>query len=250
MSQQDRIVLQLRELILNGALAPGQRVLEVALTDMLQASRTPVRRAIKMLEGEGLLVGQGARGYQVRRFSFRDVVNAIEVRGVLEGLAAQEAARRGLSPQACARLEQCIETGRAMVDKNAMTDGDEEVFANMNLAFHDTVIEAGGNRALKQALAFNDRLPFAAAGAVAIDVSERARLAQMELLISAQRDHVMIYQALRARQGARAGALVREHAYVAVEHMRLALAGRGGDDGGDAGVDSISRFDACASRSR
>ena len=231
MSQQDRIVLQLRELILNGGLAPGERVLEVALADTLQASRTPVRRAIKILEGEGLLVAHGTRGYQVRQFSFRDVVNAIEVRGVLEGLAAQAAARRGLPPEALARLEHCIGIGRALVDKNAMTAGDEEVFANMNVAFHDTVIDAAGNRSLKQALAFNDRLPFAAAGAVAINVSADAREAQMELLVSAQRDHVMIYQALRQRQGARAGALVREHAYVAVEHMRLVLVARGMEDG-------------------
>ena len=76
MSQQDRIVLQLRELILSGGLAPCERVLEVALAETLQASRTPVRRAIKILEGEGLLVAHGTRGYQVRQFSFRDVVNA------------------------------------------------------------------------------------------------------------------------------------------------------------------------------
>lgn len=243
MSQQDRIVLQLRELILNGGLAPGQRVLEVALAETLQASRTPVRRAIKILESEGLLVANGTRGHQVRQLSFRDVVNAIEVRGVLEGLAAQAAAQRGLAPEAIARLEHCIEVGRALVDKNAMMAGDEEVFANMNVTFHDTVIAAAGNRALKQALAFNDRLPFAAAGAVAINVGADARVAQMALLISSQRDHVRIYQALRQRQGARAGALVREHAYVAVEHMRLVLAARG-----DA-VDAISGFDECGPRS-
>ena len=245
MSQQERIVLQLRELILNGGLAPGERVLEVALAETLQASRTPVRRAIKILEGEGLLVSNGARGYQVRQFSFRDVVNAIEVRGVLEGLAAQAAARRGLSPEAFARLEECIEIGRALAGKSAMTAGDEEVFANMNLTFHDTVIDAACNRSLKHALAFNDRLPFAAAGAVAINVSADAREAQMALLVSAQRDHVMIHHALRQRQGARAGALVREHAYVAVEHMRLVLAARGVEDDADAGSDAISRFDGC-----
>lgn len=232
MSQQDRIVLQLRELILNGGLPPGERVLEVALAGMLEASRTPVRRAIKILESEGLLVAQGARGYQVRRFSYRDIVNAIEVRGVLEGLAAQKAAQRGLAPADFARLEECIGIGRALIDKKAMTAGDEEVFANMNVAFHDTIIGAAGNAPLKQALAFNDRLPFAAAGAVAINVSDEARAAQMALLASAQRDHEMILQALRQRQGARAGALVREHAYVAVEHMRLVLAARGIDDGG------------------
>lgn len=245
MSQQDRIVLQLRELILNGALAPGERVLEVALADTLQASRTPVRRAIKILESEGLLVANGARGYQVRRFSYRDIVNAIEVRGVLEGLAAQAAAQRGLSPEAFAQLEHCIEIGQGLVDKQAMTDGDEEIFARLNVAFHDTIIDAAGNKALKQALAFNDRLPFAAAGAVAINVSEQARRAQMELLVSAQRDHVMICRALRQRQGARAGALVREHAYVAVEHMRLLLvARRAGDDSGD----DIDNIDDCVVR--
>jgi GntR family transcriptional regulator of vanillate catabolism len=228
MSQQDRIVLKLREMILHGELAPGQRVLELALAECLAASRTPIRRAIKILESEGLLVANGARGYQVRTFSFRDIVNAIEVRGVLEGLAARTVARRGLSAQAIAQFEQCVEVGRRLTEKGTLTSGDEAVFAAMNVAFHDTLTDAAGNKALSNALAVNNRLPFAAAGAVAIDVSVTDMLVpQMRLLASAQMDHAKIYQALRNRQGARAEALVREHAFLAIENMQMVAAARG-----------------------
>lgn len=245
MSQQDRIVLKLREMILNGVLAPGQRVLEVALAESLDASRTPIRRAIKILESEGLLVANGARGHQVRTFSFRDIVNAIEVRGVLEGLAARTAARRGLSAHAIERFEHCLEVGRRLIDKGALASGDEAVFAAMNVTFHDTLTDAAGNKALSNALAVNNRLPFAAAGAVAIDVSATDTLVrQMRLLASAQMDHSMIYQALRNRQGARAEALMREHAFLAVENMRMVVASRGADE--EPGT--INRFDGSAPR--
>jgi GntR family transcriptional regulator of vanillate catabolism len=240
MSQQDRIVLKLREMILNGELAPGHRVLEVALAESLEASRTPVRRAIKILESEGLLVANGARGYQVRTFTFRDIVNAIEVRGVLEGLAARTAARRGLSAHAIEQFEHCLAVGGALTEKSALESGDEALFADMNILFHDTLTEAAANKALSNALAVNNRLPFAAAGAVAINLQATEILArQMRLLASAHIDHTMVYQALRNRQGARAEALMREHAFLAVENMRMVAAARGaGDDTG-----TINRFD-------
>ncbi|MES2261795.1 MAG: GntR family transcriptional regulator [Pseudomonadota bacterium] len=240
MSQQDRIVLKLREMILNGVLAPGERVLEVALAESLQASRTPIRRAIKILESEGLLVVNGTRGYQVRTFSFDDIVHAIEVRGVLEGLAARLVARRGLTPESIAQFEHCLQVGARLIEKTELVSGDEEIFATMNVLFHDTLTGAAGNKALSNALAINDRLPFAAAGAVAINVNARGTMAQqMHLLTSAQMDHQMIYQALRQRQGARAESLVREHAYLAVQNMRLVSASGGIADA----PGTINRFD-------
>ena len=61
-------VVRLREMILNGKLAPGQRVAEAPLADLLGMSRTPVRQALALLAQEGLLVENETRGYLVRAF--------------------------------------------------------------------------------------------------------------------------------------------------------------------------------------
>jgi GntR family transcriptional regulator of vanillate catabolism len=227
MSQQDQIVLKLREMILNGELAPGQRLLEVDLANRLDVSRTPVRRAIKILESEGLLASNGARGYHVRLFSFRDMVNAIEVRGALEGLAARTVAMRGLSPSAQRQLEHCLEEGDRLIQKGALCHGDEEIFATMNVAFHHAIIETANIKALSNAISVNNRLPFAAAGAVALDMdTPDIKAQQFRLIHGAHTQHHAIYQALTQRQGARVEALMREHVYLAVENMKLLMESR------------------------
>ena len=88
---------RLRELILSGHLAAGSRIAELALVERLGMSRTPIRVALMRLGQEGLLDALPGGGYAVRTFSERDVADAIELRGTLEGLAARLAAERGVS---------------------------------------------------------------------------------------------------------------------------------------------------------
>jgi GntR family transcriptional regulator of vanillate catabolism len=88
----DQAVVQLREMILRGKLAPGQRVAEAPLAEELGMSRTPVRQALPMLAKEGLLSLHETRGYVVRAFTWAEVVDAIDLRGALEGLAARRVA--------------------------------------------------------------------------------------------------------------------------------------------------------------
>ena len=93
-SVQVRALLQLRELILSGELAGGSRITELAVVQRLGASRTPVRAALMRLEQEGLLEALPSGGYAIKTFSERDVSEAIELRGTLEGLSARLAAER------------------------------------------------------------------------------------------------------------------------------------------------------------
>jgi GntR family transcriptional regulator, vanillate catabolism transcriptional regulator len=93
-----RALLRLRELILRGEFAPGERMSELRLVETLGVSRTPLRLALAALEHEGLLRSAGSRGYVVREFTQADISDAIELRGVLEGTAARFAAERGASP--------------------------------------------------------------------------------------------------------------------------------------------------------
>ncbi|HWH81257.1 MAG TPA: GntR family transcriptional regulator, partial [Burkholderiaceae bacterium] len=94
-SQAVKAQLALRELILGGELRPGARIAELWLVERLGVSRTPVRLALVRLAEEGLLDTLPSGGYAVRDFSEADIVDAIELRGTVEGLAARFAAERG-----------------------------------------------------------------------------------------------------------------------------------------------------------
>src|SRR6266700_5707546 len=75
-SQQSRALVRIREMILRGKLAPGQRLAEAPLAEMLGMSRTPVRQALPVLAQEGLLAEHETRGYVVRGLSATDILDA------------------------------------------------------------------------------------------------------------------------------------------------------------------------------
>ncbi|HWV52767.1 GntR family transcriptional regulator, partial [Pseudorhodoplanes sp.] len=83
---------QLRESILSGEYEAGRRLNEVHISQALDVSRTPVRAALQALAGEGLLDYAPNRGFTVRVFQLTEVVDAYEIRAVLEGVAARFAA--------------------------------------------------------------------------------------------------------------------------------------------------------------
>ena len=93
-TQTGRLVLALREQILQGQFSPSERLTELGLASRLNASRTPVRLALERLANEGLLDAIPSGGFRLRSFSLADIRDAIEIRGVLEGIAARFAAER------------------------------------------------------------------------------------------------------------------------------------------------------------
>jgi len=122
---QQAIVQTLREKILSGELEPGQRLVEAQAAQWLGVSRTPLRYALSVLSSEGLLERSGARGYVVRRFSVRDVLDAIDVRGALEGLAARCVAERRVDTELARSLEECLREGDAIFSAGRLKDSDE-----------------------------------------------------------------------------------------------------------------------------
>lgn len=107
-SQAVRAQLRLREMILAAELPAGARIAELTLVDKLGVSRTPIRTALMKLEQEGLLESLASGGYAVRTFTERDVSDAIELRGTLEGLAARLAAERGCAPVLLVEARECL----------------------------------------------------------------------------------------------------------------------------------------------
>lgn len=83
----------LREAIIVGELKPGQRLMEVQLAEKMGVSRTPVREAIRKLELEGLVDMVPRKGAHVADLSVKDIMDVLEVRAALDGLATSLSAR-------------------------------------------------------------------------------------------------------------------------------------------------------------
>jgi GntR family transcriptional regulator of vanillate catabolism len=213
------VVATLRQLIVNGRLAAGERLVEIPVSASLGVSRTPVRLAFRALEQEGLLSRVGKRGYVVRRFSEADVRTAIEVRGTLEGLAARHLAERGMAAETRATLAACIAEGAALLAKGQLAEEDIGRWSRLNKGFHDAIVDAHESRVIADAIARNNHLPFASADSIVLD---RAALpAEYQKLRIAQLQHELVFDALERRESARVEMLMREHAWVGFRYGAL-----------------------------
>jgi GntR family transcriptional regulator of vanillate catabolism len=213
-------IVRIREMILRGDLAPGQRVAEAPLAEQLGMSRTPVRQALPLLANEGLLAEHDTRGFVVRAFTADDVLDAIDVRGTLEGLAARRVAEKGASRAFLRELRNCLEDGDAILGKRHVEEADEANYAEMNQRFHSLILSEAGSPILGEAIERNNRIPFAGPQALAFD---RGNLDRMyDQLRYAHRQHYGLVEAFERGQGARAEGLMREHAHVVEESINLA----------------------------
>ena len=88
------VTVRLRDMIIEGLLAPGTRLNERVLCEQLMVSRTPLREAFKVLAGEGLIELLPNRGAQVAEMSVADIEQTFEVLGALEALSGQLACER------------------------------------------------------------------------------------------------------------------------------------------------------------
>ena len=223
-SQTVRAQLALRDLILSGRLRPGERISELGAVETTGVSRTPVRMALVRLEEEGLLEAIPSGGFMVKSFTERDILDSIELRGVLEGLALRRVTERGAPKSLLRELRACLEDGDAILNKRHVEENDEGLYAEMNERFHRLILTEAGSPLLSETLARNSRIPFAGPQALAFD---KGNLEQMyDMLRFAHRQHYAIVEALERGQSARAEALMREHARLARRNLELALRNR------------------------
>lgn len=218
-NQQTRVTVQLREMILNGEFAPGERITETSLAKLLGASRTPVRYALSILEQEGLVTGVPNRGYRVESFSMQDISDAIDLRGTLEGMAARIIAERGVPESVVSELNDCLAIGDRILEKDNIDEIDIVDYTNMNARFHETLVRAASNRALENVLKLNDKVPFAGAGALALSKNNPAIV--RKLLQQGHAQHHVIVEAIENGEGMRVEALMREHALVTKKSLDL-----------------------------
>jgi GntR family transcriptional regulator of vanillate catabolism len=229
-SQTSRIVYQLSQLIIRGELNPGEKLAEIPLAERFGVSRTPVRQALTVLEKEGLLIrGNSGRSYVVRRFSLEEILNAIEVRSVLEGLAAREVAQKRTPRGLLRELEALVlEAGEVIekIEARGATGELTETYFSLNARFHKAIIDGANNQALANALHSTGKIPFVSVGSIARygdvteDDSDTAKLRVRNLLLS-HMQHQDLVEAITGAEPARAESLMREHALLGIRNLHL-----------------------------
>ena len=220
-SQAVKVQLRLREMILAGDLSSGTRITELAMVEKLEVSRTPIRTALMRLEQEGLLEALTNGGYAVRTFSERDVSEAIELRGTLEGLSARLAAERGAPAVVLNEARACLVEIDAVLSQLALDDEAFLRYVNLNQQFHNLLSEMSGSTVVARELERVVKLPFASpSGFVVLQAnSPQAR----DMLIVAQDQHRQVLDAIERREGSRAEAIMREHSRIAQRNLHASL---------------------------
>jgi GntR family transcriptional regulator, vanillate catabolism transcriptional regulator len=217
-SQIGRAFIGLREMLLHGELARGERISELPLVARLGASRTPIRLALERLAHMGLLDVLATGGFAVRGFTPAEARDAIELRGILEGTAARFAAERLRDD---AELEAMRRYCAQMEALDGLTIDTFAVYMDLNESFHSTLIDLAKSAMLRRNIAQVSSLPFASASAMVTPTSVLPN-AEANLVI-ANDHHRSIVEAIALRQGARAESLAREHAFVARRVLGVAL---------------------------
>lgn len=195
---RDVVFKTLREAILKGDLAPGERLMEIKLANQLGVSRTPIREAIRKLELEGLVVMVPRKGAEVAKITEKDLRDVLEVRASLEELAISLACER-ISDEKIKELKSALEEFRTVIGGNDVTK-----IAQMDVAFHDVIFEATNNARLVQMVnnlreqMYRYRLEYLK------DFSTHERLDE---------EHMQIFEAVSERDSERAKELIRKHIY-------------------------------------
>jgi len=219
-AQQQRALMGLRSIVLNGRAKPGIRLSEPQLSQQLGLSRTPVRAAISHLVEEGLLERLPSGGCRVRQFDVADIEDTIHLRGLLEGAALRRAAERGATEADLAECERIAD----QIDDALGVSGetvDFDRYAELNDAFHRAITALCKSDVVLREYARITQMPMAGPSSF---LHAQAMMDEIRLsLFHAQSQHRAMLDAIRNREGSRAEALAREHAYLAQQNLCAVL---------------------------
>jgi DNA-binding GntR family transcriptional regulator len=192
----------LRSLILEGTYPLGARLGENELADVLGVSRTPVREALSRLSSEGLVEVLPNRGARVATWSPHDLENIYEIRALIESHAASRAAQT-VRPADLDRLSELCSAEEAEVRRPEPRLG---VIRDLNRDFHSTIVYAVPNEKLQEIVISLVDFP-----STLLAQTASSGLPTLSRLKRNLVDHVDLVDALRARDGAWAGAVMRSH---------------------------------------
>ena len=201
---RDVVFNTLRQAILRGELKPGERLMEIALSQRLGVSRTPVREAIRMLEQEGLVIMIPRKGAQVAEISEKDLKDVLEVRLGLEELAVRIACQR-ITEEELEELEQAVKEF-----EEAMKEDNLGVLAAADVKVHEVIYGSTHNKRLVQIIS---------------NIREQMYRYRVEYLKEGEtrdvlvKEHEELTKAIRERDVERAKQLSFQH----IENQRMAI---------------------------
>jgi len=192
----EEVAERLRARIFAHELAPGSWLDEQALAAELGISRTPLREALKVLAGEGLVRLEPRRGCYVAELTEQDLDELFPVIALLEGRCAWEAARRATSADfsELAAIHQDLERHAAV--------NDPDRFFEANQAFHSAVQHIAGNRYLTRMIEDARKV---------LRLTRRDSLRVDGRLRQSLAEHRAILAALQQRDSDRAARLMHDH---------------------------------------
>ncbi len=191
-----RIYEILKDQIINEELEPGERLLDDKLASSFGLSRTPVREALTRLTSEGLLETAPRSGVYVKKLARKDVEDIYEIRKVLEGLAAGEAASV-INSKKLEQLNSLLQKA-----KRSLNSDDYRPCIDFDVALHDSILQN----------CQNDRLYSIIANLNTLIHVFRVRVARnKEKAKQALSEHRAILNAIKARNSEKAEKMMMEH---------------------------------------
>ena len=189
----------LRALLVNGSFQAGSHLREELLAGRLGVSRTPVREAVRRLAAEGWLEIVPNQGAYVCGWSRHDVEEVFALRAMLEGYAAEWAARNATDAQ-IAELQLLSASAKKLLPGTSAED--VEQIAELNDRFHKLILEASGQRRTAVTVTHLVELP------ITLRNFHQFTAADMERSVS---QHQALVDAVAARDPAWAGSVMRAH---------------------------------------
>jgi DNA-binding GntR family transcriptional regulator len=202
-SAADQAYSGIVDLVLCHELRPGERTSVNLLAARLKLGRTPVKEAITRLQTQGLLSVAGRSGTSVNRIDRRQAEHLFALRQVLEGFAAEKAAKNVTAGQ-LRQLRVLLEEMR-LCSVEQVNIRDAAGFVRANVAFHSLIVAAAGNPFLVRLYA-QLQMQFQ----IVTYLLQRGY--DPEAAEQRQREHEAIARALAARDGKMLKVVLRSHA--------------------------------------
>ncbi|MEI2415925.1 GntR family transcriptional regulator [Orrella sp. JC864] len=200
---------EIKRMIYAGEIAPGSRLNEAALAQRMGVSRGPIREAIRILAGSGLVTAVAHRGMFVRQMSMRDMLESYDLRALIFGFAARRAAEF-LSPEREQALEDAMDRMR-----QAAAAGDGAAYYELNLRFHEMILAFSNNR--HAARAYNEYV-------ADLHLFRRKFFDYNGKMQRSNAEHRGIVDAIKAGNVALAGELAEQHVLAGKQRLLTDLA--------------------------
>ncbi len=208
LSLEEQVFSCLEEEILTGKLARGASLGEIALSERLGVSRTPVRAALARLSEDGLIESIANKGSVVVGITREDLIDIYRIRMRLEGLASLIASEK-ISPEGLKVLKESVELSEFYISKK-----DTERLKELDSEFHETIYRETGNRLLCKTLSELHR-KIKTYRKLSLNVPGRLEKSVME--------HREIYEAIASGDGSLADRLTSLHIERALKNMLAAF---------------------------